>query len=51
MFITKAKLHGFADDQTLSDAERTINKLTEILSKESGIAIDWLSDNHMIANP
>ena len=51
MFIKKAKLHGFADDHTLSAAERTLNKLTEILSKESGIAIDWLSDNHMIANP
>ena len=51
MFITKAKLHGFADDHTLSSAERTLGHLIEILSKESGIAIQWLSNNHMIANP
>ena len=51
MFITKAKLHGFADDHPLSAAERTLSQLIEILSKESSIAIEWLSNNHMIANP
>ena len=51
IFITKAKLHGFADDHTLSAAERTLGQLIEILSKESGIAIEWLRNKHMIANP
>ena len=51
MFITKAKLHGFADDHTLSGAEKPLGELIEVLSKESGIAIEWLSNNHMIANP
>ena len=51
MFIKNANLHGFADDHTLSASERTQSKLIEILSMESGIALDWLTDNHMIANP
>ena len=29
--------------------KKTLGQLIEVLSKESGIAIEWLSNNHMIA--
>ena len=44
-------LYGFADDNTLSHAAYTLDELTSTLSKESGIALKWLNDNKMIANP
>ena len=51
MFINDASLHGFADDHTLSAAATSLDKLITILSKESVTAVDWLTNNHMIANP
>ena len=46
-----ASLHGFADDHTISANSKTLQNLTNILSKETNIAIDWLQNNSMIANP
>ena len=50
-FFETANLYGFADDNTLSHAADTLDELTSTLSKESGIALKWLNDNKMIANP
>ena len=46
-----ANLYGFADDNTLSHAASTLDELTSTLSKESEIALEWLNNNKMIANP
>ena len=51
LFIKTANLHGFADDHTLSASEHSMERLIEILSHESEIAIEWLTKNEMIANP
>ena len=50
-FFETANLYGFADDNTLSHAAYTLDELTSTLSKESEIALKWLDDNKMIANP
>ena len=50
-FIEEATLHGFADDHTISAASTKLEDLKDILCRESNIAIDWLKNNSMIANP
>ena len=50
-FILVASAHKFADDNTLSSFAKTIQNLISILESESEIAINWLKNNHMIANP
>ena len=51
MFIKDANLHGFADDHTISAAATTLEKCIAILSKESVIALDWVTIDGMIDNP
>ena len=43
--------HNFADDNTLSAFANNLNTLIEKLEGDSGKAIKWFTDNHMIANP
>ena len=50
-FITKANIHNYADDNTLTTFSNSINNLIKILETESNIALVWLSNNNMIANP
>ena len=50
-FIQEADLHGFADDHTLSAYSDNLEKLKNTLSKQADVAIDWLTENGMIANP
>ena len=45
----KADVHNFADDDTLSAHSRT--ESLECLENESEKAINWFTNNHMIANP
>ena len=51
MFITKASLHNYADDNTLSVYSSLLNSLIDIPTKESQTTIDWLKASHMIVNP
>ena len=51
MFIKKASLHNYADDNTLSAFATDIDDLIEILTDESQETIDWLKLNQMIVNP
>ena len=51
MFIKKASLHNYADDNTLSAFATDIDDLIEILTDESQETIDWLKLNQVIANP
>lgn len=50
-FFTEASLYGFADDHTLSAESKSLETLKAILSRESNVAIDWLNNNKMLANP
>jgi hypothetical protein len=51
LFIERADIHNFADDNTLSAQACNIDDLKKILEDESNIAIDWLISNDMMANP
>ena len=42
---------NFADDNTISAAEKTIEKLISTLEQDSQAAIDWFKINEMIVNP
>ena len=51
LFINKAKLAKFANDNTIYAAKRDLNGFLRLPEKESEIAIKWVSDNDMIVNP
>ena len=42
---------NFADDNTISAAENTIERLTSTLEQDSQAAIDWFKINEMIVSP
>ena len=50
-FIEKTSVHNFADDNTLSMFEETIQNLTALLETESNTAIKWFQNNKMMINP
>ena len=51
LWVSKTDLLNFADDNTISAAENTIEKLISTLEQDSQAAIDWLRINEMIINP
>ena len=51
LWISNSELLNFADDNTISAAENTIEELISTLEKESQAAIDWFVSNEMIVNP
>ena len=51
LFIKQATLYNYADDNTLAYFSRTLPNLVRVLEEEAGVALDWLKENHMIANP
>ena len=51
LYIKKATLHNYADDNTLAAFSNTVLNLVRILEQESNVAIDWLERNQMIPNP
>ena len=50
-FIENAKVHNFADDNTLTTFAQNVLNLISVLEFESNIAIDWFKTNKMIVNP
>ena len=50
-FIVNSEIHNYADDNTLSASSNTIKNLIKTLEKEFEVALTWLNDNKMIANP
>ena len=46
-----AKVHNFADDNTLTTFAQNVRNLISVLESESNIAIDWFKTNKMIVNP
>ena len=51
LWISKTDLLNFADDNTTSADENTIEKLISTLEQNSVDAIDWFKINEMIVNP
>ena len=51
LWITKTDMLHFADDNTITAAERTIENLFSALETESQAAIEWFKLNEIIANP
>jgi hypothetical protein len=50
-FVEESILYNYADDNTLSYSDTELNKLVDILEKESLNLIHWFSHNQMKANP
>ena len=51
LFIKRATLHNFADDNTISAFSDNIKSLLEILTEQSNEAVNWFKHNNMIVNP
>ena len=49
--IKNSKLYNYADDNTVSAADRVLSKLIANLAEDSLMLIRWFADNHMKANP
>ena len=50
LFINKAKLANFADDNTIYANSAEMETLLDILEKENETAIKWFKQNQMIVN-
>ena len=50
-FIKHSNLYNYADDNTLAYFSKTMPDLVNTLEKETGVALSWLKQNEMIANP
>ena len=51
LWITKTDLLNFADDNTITAAERTIENLLSALETESQAALEWFKLIEMVVNP
>ena len=51
LFIKQAALYNYADDNTLAYFSKSMPDLVDILERETGVALSWLEQNEMIANP
>jgi len=49
--FTSANLHGFADDHTLLSMSKQLETLKNNLCKECDVALIWLNENRLLANP
>ena len=50
-FIEKCNIHNYADDNTITSSSNSIANLLKDLENDANIAISWLRNNKMIANP
>ena len=51
LFIDKANLFNFADDNTIYAISKDITSLLEILKSEWQVEINWFETNHLFAKP
>ena len=51
LFITKASLHNYTNNNTLSPTSADVASLMELLSQDSNTTIDWLISTHIEINP
>jgi hypothetical protein len=50
-FVEESILYNYADNNTLSYSETELNKVVDVLEKDSLNLIRWFSHNQMKANP
>ena len=51
IWVSKTDLLNFADDNTISAAENTVEKLISTLEQDSQTAVNWFKIMEMIVNP
>ena len=51
LFIKEATLYNYADDNTLASFSKTLSHLIGVLEEETGVALNWVKEHQMIANP
>ena len=51
LFIKEADVCNFADNTTLCKCESDLDIVLENLERDANIAINWLNDNEMVADP
>ena len=51
LFLVNCNVHIYADDNTISSFSNSINDLVKKIEKETKLALSWLTNNFMIANP
>ena len=49
--VKQVTLYHYGDDNILACFSRSMPDLVNILEKETGVALAWLEQNEMIANP
>ena len=49
--IENAELHNFADDNTISCTEKSLEELMKSLTSESKKTVQWFKENMTIVNP
>lgn len=47
LFLSKTDLRNVADDNNISAARKTTNKLINTLGEESELALDWFKESNM----
>ena len=50
-FIKEAEVYNYADDNSLVSCSRSMSDLLKVLEGEANVALKWLKENEMIANP
>ena len=51
LFIKEAKIYNYTDDNSLVSCSKRISDLLRVLEGEANVALKWLGENEMIANP
>ena len=51
LFVKKASVYNYADDNTLVHSSKTMSDLIDVLEGEANISLEWLKNNDMIVNP
>ena len=51
LFMKQATLHNYADDNTIAYFSESMPDLVRTLEKETEVALSWLENNEMMANP
>ena len=51
LFIEETEVYDYADDNSLVSCSRSMSDLLKVLEGEASVALKWLKENEMIANP
>ena len=51
LFIKEAEVYNYADDNSLVSCSRSMSDLLKVLEGEANVALKWLKEDEMIANP